>query len=156
MSFCVVAHFVIAGHRGVETAPQLLLARFWWKGIAKDIKFFVARCLHCATAQDRMQRPFGEAMHASKPNEHLYWDFLTMLDGYLLMIKATPPSIYCHGKTPRRISSQLFGPLLHWFCLFGVSYCWVTDQVSHFKNAVINDMQHQFYYSTMPLGQWGG
>jgi hypothetical protein len=70
---CVVAHFGIAGHRGVETTLQRLKLRFWWNGMAKDVKFFVAWCLHCASAQGSVQRPFGEAMHASKPNELLHW-----------------------------------------------------------------------------------
>jgi hypothetical protein len=52
---CVVAHFGIAGHRGVETTLQRLKLRFWWHSMAKDDKFFVARCLHCASAQGTVQ-----------------------------------------------------------------------------------------------------
>jgi hypothetical protein len=33
--------------------------------------------------------------------------------------------------------------LLNWFSLFGVAYCWVPNQGSHFKNTVIADLQHQ-------------
>ena len=78
---CVVAHFGISGHRGAETSLQRLKLRFWWHGMAKDVKFFVTTCLHCASAQGSVQRPFGEAMHASKPNELLHWYFLATPDG---------------------------------------------------------------------------
>jgi hypothetical protein len=67
------AHFGIAGHCGVETTLQRLKLHFWWHGMAKGVKFFVDRCLLCASVQGSVQRPFGEAMHASKPNELLHW-----------------------------------------------------------------------------------
>jgi transposase InsO family protein len=82
-------------------------------------------------------------MHASKPNELLHWDFLAMTDGYLLVIKDDASKYLLLWETMTVDDHSVARPLLHWFSLFGVPYCWLTDQGSHFKNTVIADLQHQ-------------
>ncbi len=156
----VVAHFGIAGHRGVETTLQRLKLRFWWHGMAKDVKFFVARYLHCASAQGRVQRPFGEVMHASKRNELLQLGFLAMPDGFFLVIKDDASKYLLLWETMTADAHSVVRALLHWFSLFGVAYCWVTDQGSHFKNTVLTDLQHlaggeaSFHDSALSMGKW--
>jgi hypothetical protein len=53
---------------------------YYWKGMSKDIKVFVGYCFHCiASAPDEATpRPMGEALHASKPNEVIHFDYLYM------------------------------------------------------------------------------
>ncbi|KAF0744145.1 hypothetical protein Ae201684_001287 [Aphanomyces euteiches] len=87
MRLCVVAHFGMGGHRGVNATRQVLSDRFWWPHMGEDVAFFVGRCLHCATTGAHVLRPFGMAPHATKPNEILHWDFLYMENGYLLVAK---------------------------------------------------------------------
>ncbi|CAK4566684.1 unnamed protein product, partial [Aphanomyces euteiches] len=78
MRLCVVAHFGMGGHRGVNATRQVLSDRFWWPHMGEDVAFFVGRCLHCAATGGHVLRPFGMAPHATKPNEILHWDFLYM------------------------------------------------------------------------------
>jgi hypothetical protein len=46
--------------------------------MAKDVKVFVQNCLHCVATipKDKVPRPLGTQLHATKPNEILYFDFL--------------------------------------------------------------------------------
>ncbi|KAF0728670.1 hypothetical protein Ae201684_013628 [Aphanomyces euteiches] len=87
MRLCVVAHFGMGGHRGVNATRQVLSDRFWWPHMGEDVAIFVGRCLHCAATGGHVLRPFGMAPHATKPNEILHWDFLYMENGYLLVAK---------------------------------------------------------------------
>jgi hypothetical protein len=46
--------------------------------MAKDVKVFVQNCLHCVATipGDKVPRPLGRQLHATKPNEILHFDFL--------------------------------------------------------------------------------
>ena len=54
-------------------------------------------------------------------------------------------------------AQSVVNALLEWFSRFGVVYIWVSDQGSHFKNAVVKDLndrlqaQHHF---TLPYCPW--
>jgi hypothetical protein len=45
---------------------------------AKDVKVIVQNCLHCVATilGDKMPRPMDTQLHATKPNEILYFEFL--------------------------------------------------------------------------------
>lgn len=66
-----------------------------------------------------------------------------MPEGYLLVIKDDALKYLLLWETLTADANSVVRALLHWFSLFGVAYCWVTDQGSHFKNTVIADLQHQ-------------
>jgi hypothetical protein len=52
---------------------------YYWKGMSKGTKVFVGWCIHCiASAPGETARPRGEALHASKPNEVIHFDYLHM------------------------------------------------------------------------------
>jgi hypothetical protein len=63
--------------------------------MTKDAKVFVQNCLHCVATipGDKVPRPLGTQLHATKPNEILHFDFLYIglsRDGryqYLLLLK---------------------------------------------------------------------
>jgi hypothetical protein len=65
----------------------MLNEHFQWKGLVKDVSFFVDRCLHCAGATGVLKRPLGSAIHWTKPNDIINWDFVAIQDGYLLVMK---------------------------------------------------------------------
>jgi hypothetical protein len=48
-----------------------------WTTMAKDFKVFVQICLHCVATfpGDKVPRPLGTQLHATKPNEILHFDF---------------------------------------------------------------------------------
>jgi hypothetical protein len=49
-----------------------------WTTTAKDVKIFVQKCLQCVATipGDKVPRPLGTQLHATKPNEILHFDFL--------------------------------------------------------------------------------
>ncbi|GMF14516.1 unnamed protein product [Phytophthora fragariaefolia] len=66
-----------------------------------------------ATASGRIPRPFGETLKATKPNEVLHFDYLTMVEGEGDIITSS----------------------------FGVVRQWVSDQGAHFRNQVVGSLQ---------------
>jgi hypothetical protein len=47
MRLCVVAHYGLGGHRGVQATLASLKRFFEWKGMQADVDKFVSNCLHC-------------------------------------------------------------------------------------------------------------
>ncbi|KAE9001180.1 hypothetical protein PF001_g4527 [Phytophthora fragariae] len=90
---CVVAHAGASGHHGARATTQALAKVFFWMTMSTDVSAFVSGCLHCmATAGGRIPRPFGETLRATKPNEILHFDYLTMVESesglkYVLVLK---------------------------------------------------------------------
>jgi hypothetical protein len=118
-----------------------------WGSLKADVKFFVSRCLHCASAVGGNPRPLGEALHASQPNGLIHWDFLYMGESksgetYLLVVKDDASKLVWLFPTKDATAVFVKQCLLQWFAVFGVCYEWVSDQGTHFKNQVIAELQH--------------
>jgi Integrase zinc binding domain len=92
---CVEAHCRSAGHRAYEATLGAIKEYVTWTTMTKDVKVFVQNCLHCIATipGDKVPRPLGTQLHATKPNEILHIDFLYIglsRDGkyqYLLLLK---------------------------------------------------------------------
>jgi RNase H-like domain found in reverse transcriptase/Integrase zinc binding domain len=92
---CVEAHCRSAGHRAYEATLGAIKEYVARKTMAKDVKVFVQNCLHCVATVpgDKVPRPLGTQLHATKPNESLHFDFLYIglsRDGkyqFLLLLK---------------------------------------------------------------------
>jgi transposase InsO family protein len=143
----VVAHFSVGGHRGATVTADIVKKKFWWSTLDTDVKLFVSKCLHCASASgDWMHRPLGEALHADKPNELLHFDYVYMGksdDGYeyLLVIKDDASKFVWLLPAKSADSGFVADSLIQWFASFGVCHYWVSDQGTHFKNQLIEDLQ---------------
>jgi hypothetical protein len=75
----VVAHAGASGHFGEQATLSNLQRIFYWSSMESDVKVFMRACLHCIVAgPKKVLRPYGPALHATKPNELLHWDFLTL------------------------------------------------------------------------------
>ncbi|KAJ0392975.1 hypothetical protein P43SY_009109 [Pythium insidiosum] len=108
---------------------------------------YVIEHLHCmTTVKGTIPRPLGETLRATKPNEVLHFDFLTMVTGvggvkYILVLKDGMSGfvelVACVHATADAASQGL----LDWFKRFGVVRQWVSDQGAHFKNQVIEHLQ---------------
>ncbi|POM60166.1 hypothetical protein PHPALM_31011 [Phytophthora palmivora] len=76
---CVVGHAGSRGHRGQKATLESIKAWCWWETLAKDVQTFVSS--------------LGPALHATKPNEALHFDYLSMPEDedtqnkYILVIK---------------------------------------------------------------------
>lgn len=82
------------GHGGMDSTMSVVKESFWWPTIHKDVKELVDGCLHCLITRrgDVVGRPLGTALHAERPNEVFYVEYLYMGPGtgskkYLLFIR---------------------------------------------------------------------
>lgn len=149
LRICVVGHFGAAGHRSTETTLAAIKERFIWKDLDQDVIFFVRRCLHCASTigGPPQPRPLGEALHADRPNEVIHWDYLFMGKSdsdltYVLVIKDDASKFVWLLPCDAANAENTYNHLIDWFASFGVCRTWVSDQGTHFKNKVIEALQH--------------
>ena len=149
LRLCVIAHSGVAGHQGLVNTVQTLAEHFWWPSLKQDAEKFVRECLHCLCTRGGVikPRPWGEQLHGTKPNEVLHFDFLYMglsstAKKYVLVLKDDASKYVWLRAADVADSSTVIDVLLEWFAAFGVSYVWVSDQGSHFKNHVVQGLQH--------------
>ncbi|KAK3569953.1 hypothetical protein QTP86_007657 [Hemibagrus guttatus] len=70
------------GHPGIHGTLSLLKQRFWWPGMASDIRRYVQGCRDCAISKSPRQLPSGKLLPLPVPNRpwsHLGVDFITDL-----------------------------------------------------------------------------
>ncbi|KAE8955170.1 hypothetical protein PR001_g32213 [Phytophthora rubi] len=118
---CVIAHAGASGHRGAKTTAAALSEVLVWATMPADVSTFVQGCLHCmVTAGGKIPRPHGETLVATKPNELLHFDFLSMLKGedgskYVFVLKGGMSGyvelVSCIDAT----SDQAYASRLDWF-----------------------------------------
>jgi hypothetical protein len=73
----VEAHYRSVDHRAYEDMLGAVMEYIAWTRMAKDVKVFVLNYLHCVATipGDKVPRPLGTQLHATKPNEILYFYF---------------------------------------------------------------------------------
>ncbi|OWZ13084.1 Retrotransposon protein [Phytophthora megakarya] len=91
---CVIGHAGGSDHRGQSPTLQAIQAWCWWESMETYVKSYVKQCIHCLSTAGRTEpRPYGPALHATKPNEVLYFDYLALPEDedthskYVLVIK---------------------------------------------------------------------
>jgi Integrase core domain/Integrase zinc binding domain len=160
---CIVAHTGPGGHRGIDTTTSSIDQFFTWSTLREDVRTFCDTCLHCRSTVGghRTPRPFGEALHASEPNEVIHFDYLYMGPStagfkYLLLIKDDLSGYLWLVPTRAADAAATVDALSLWFASFGVAKTWVSDQGSHFKNQVMEHLrkalrsQHHFTTAYTP------
>uniref|UniRef100_H3H555 Reverse transcriptase n=1 Tax=Phytophthora ramorum TaxID=164328 RepID=H3H555_PHYRM len=144
---CVVAHAGASGHRGAAATLKSLSTCFFWPTMGPDVTTFVNECLHCMVAAGgRIPRPFGETLRATRPNEVLHFDFLTMIMStsgvkYVLVLKDGMSGFVELLACTHATSDHAYQGLIDWFKRFGVVHQWVSDQGAHFRNQVVERLQ---------------
>jgi hypothetical protein len=96
--------------------------------MAKDVKVFVQNCLHCVATipGDKVPRPLGTQLHATKPKEILHFDFLYIglsRDGkyqYLLLLKDDLSGYLWLEPCRTADAAATVDALMRWFAVFGV------------------------------------
>jgi hypothetical protein len=78
LRLCVEAHYRFAGHRAYEATLGAIKEYVAWTTMAKDVKVFAQNCLHyiATVPGNKVPRPLGMQLYATKPNEILHFDFL--------------------------------------------------------------------------------
>jgi len=114
----VVAYAHLSGHRGRETTLSFLQAWCLWSSMIDDVAEFVRSCLHCLAVSSRtVPRPLGEQLHATRPNELIHADFMSLpvekhtAARYVLVIK-DDFSGFCELYTSSEASTTVFASAL--------------------------------------------
>lgn len=65
----------------------------FWSTLSEDVRSFVQSCIYClwTVGGERVPRPFGTALHGTKPNDLLQFDYIELApssegDKYVLML----------------------------------------------------------------------
>lgn len=68
-----------SGHGGTDKTTELVRRWYYWPGLAKDVRRFVAECTTCKEVKapnQTLRPPMGKAILAKRPFQHLYMDLL--------------------------------------------------------------------------------
>jgi hypothetical protein len=155
---CVEAHCRSAGHRAYEATLGAIKEYVAWTTMAKYFKVFVQNCLHCVATipEDKVPRPLGTQLHATKPNEILHFDFLYIKFSrngkyqYLLLLKDDLSGYLWLVPCRTDDAAATVDALMRWFAVFGVLLLWISDRGSHFKNEVVQRVQKELRRNSRP------
>lgn len=71
-----------AGHFGRERTLELLLRKYWWKHVARDVRHYVLTCAVCQRSKAKRHEPFGVLIplpQSTAKFPHLTMNFITDL-----------------------------------------------------------------------------
>ena len=146
----IAGHTEIAGHRGYTTTTVVIKTHFWWREMNENVQTFVKSCLHCLCSEtgEVVPRPMGHAMHASKSNLLIHFDYCYIMAGekvmqYVLIIKDDFSGYVWLTTVAEADAQNTADALIKWFASFGTVKQWVTDRGSHFKNQVVACLKEQ-------------
>ena len=154
-SLLIVAHCGTAGHKSIGRAKEHL-KDFYWITKNADIQSFCSTCLQCKQVKGGYQipRPLSWQVHGTVPNEVLCFDFIHMGKvskntphnyEYILVLKDSFSNfvrlVPCEAPTN---STEAVNAILDWFGLFGPVDLFMSDQGSHFKNQVMEDLTRRY------------
>ncbi|VFQ76085.1 unnamed protein product [Cuscuta campestris] len=120
----------MAGHQGVERTFHRLATTFYWPGMRKDVRQFVAACLACQTTKYSTRKPAGLLQPLPTPDqvwESASMDFITGLPpsrgASTILAVVERLTKYSHfGSLPADIDEAL--PF--WLLRLVLSFVWFT------------------------------
>ena len=140
----VVAHCGISGHRGVASTTRILQRYCFIQGLRKRVLNFMKSCLLCLQTKGGkiIPRPLGRTIQATKPNEVLHFDYYYVGEAtngwtYVLVMKDGLSHFVELVGCDSTGSEVVVEALLDWFKRYGIVPTWVSDQPTHYKNAVV-------------------
>jgi Integrase core domain/Integrase zinc binding domain len=142
LRLCVEAH---------EATLSAIKEHVAWTTMAKDVKVFVQNCLHCVATipGDKVPRPLGTQLHATRPNEILHFDFLFIVLSrdrkyqYLLLLKDDLSGYLWLVPCRTADFAANVDALMRWFAVFNVVLLWISNRGSLFKNEVVRRVQKE-------------
>ena len=141
------AHQGAAIHRKKEMTKNAVSALFAWQGMAKDVKNFCHRCLHCVLNADRVKVPRATAttMLPEIANEAISFDYIYMGpsatgEKYILLLKDLLTQEVELVKCESANAHNAAKAVLDWCKRKGAPDYIVSDQGSHFVNWVVQDV----------------
>ena len=144
LRLCIIAHTGPSGHRGVRPSLTLLRQQFFWSTMAEDVKTFIASCIHCLSTVggEKIPRPFGPAVHGTKPNDLVQFDYIEIADAangdkYILMVRDDHPDYKWLFPFPTTNAFNAASALVEWCAAFGVPNGFMSDGPTHFRNETL-------------------
>lgn len=146
----IAAHMGHGGHRSWRATDATIRSHFRWNSLGKDVESFVKSCLHCVASASGavVPRPLGHALHATKPNTLLHFDFCYMSTAdkehtYVLILKDDFSGYVWLVPTKEATAEVTADSLISWFSAFGVVTKWVSDRGTHFKNELVKLLKNE-------------
>jgi hypothetical protein len=140
----IVAHCGIGGHRGVASTTRVLQQYCSTRGLRSKVLDFMKLCLLCLQTKGGkiIPRPLGRSIQAEEPWKVLHFDFYFVGEAtngwkYVLVMKDGLSHFVELVGCATTSSGVAVEALLDWFKRFGIVPTWVSDQPTHFRNAVI-------------------
>lgn len=139
----------LAGHFAVSKTRDLVVRKYWWPSIEKDVRKYTSTCGVCQRTRVQRHRPYGE-MHPlplpdgpfqelsmdfivdlppSSRNGAVYDSILVVVDRYTKMARYIPCNKTC---TAERLASLFYDEII---CRYGVPNGIVSDRGSVFTSA---------------------
>ena len=150
VALCITSHCTASGHRDLNATRQDL-KEVTWKDKVKDIKTFTKSCLQCNQTKGghTIPRPWGTVITGKRPNDVITFDFLfigspkagqTHKYSYVLALKDTFSHYVKLFATEAADAITAADCLRDWCHTFGTPSQFLSDQGSHFKNEVVNEL----------------
>jgi hypothetical protein len=118
-----------------------------WTTIKKDVRVFLQNRFHSVATipGDKVPRPLGTQLHATKPNKILHFDrphIVLSRDRnrkyqYLILLKDGLSEYLWLVPCCAADAAATVDALVCWFAVFGVVLLWILDRGSQFKNEVV-------------------
>lgn len=116
---------------------------FYWSTLQADTQAFVRACIHCISTvrREKIPRPFGPAVHGTKPNDLLQLDYIELGPterghNYVLMLRDDHSDYKLFIAFPTT-NSENAAAIIEWCAAFRVPNGLMSDGPTHFKNEVV-------------------
>ena len=164
LRLCIIAHTGLAGHRGRDATERALMSKFIWSTLSDDVRLFVRSCIHCLSTLggEKIPRPFGPAVHGTKPNDLLQFDYIELGpsnngDKYVLMMRDDHSDFKLFYCFPNTNAENAATAIVEWCSLFGVPNALMSDGPTHFRNETVRLVAKALktpHHFTLPYCPW--
>jgi transposase InsO family protein len=135
---------VLSGHYGYRKTLDLIMRRYWWKGLRKDVKKYIETCDVCQKSKSGRQSPHGKLIPLPIPErnwEKITMDFIVKLpksnkyDSILVIVDRRSKMAHfipCNETITAEGTARLV--FEHIVCKHGVPQSIVSDRGPQFKS----------------------
>jgi len=139
---------VLAGHTGEFGTSERLKTRFWWPGLANDVREHIRNCRVCDAAARSQDRPTAVTplRIPTRPNERIHVDLwgphkddTGQKKWVCVLTDALTKIVQLHVMTDKSAHTTAEA-LLRWCTTYGIPEEVVTDQGKEFCNELVKDL----------------
>ena len=144
----VIGHYGLSGHNGIHTTAAKIERHFYWPNMKAGIAHVIRDCILCRCGKGTIptRQHLGIKPHATKPNEHLHFDFYTVgataITGeqkILVLRDGFSRLVWLH-PCPNDDAQNAVQGILQWISVFGIPELFLSDNGPHFRNQVMKEL----------------